>query len=154
ALSAVLKAGGHLIDGDVAARGVRVVGAENADGRSKLANLKIEPAFLSVFCREPNLTRREGREPAVSAGVLEGRQSEILTSFYERGLAGIGPAMRAFIEDSLVTVGGRRNSQPVEEALQKPGVTESGISLLVNRRLLRVEERAGMSWLELTHDRL
>ena len=62
--------------------------------------------------------------------------------------------MRAFIEDDLITASGRRNSEPYEEALNKPGVTAEDISLLVNRRLLRIEDRAGMSWLELTHDRL
>jgi hypothetical protein len=62
--------------------------------------------------------------------------------------------MRTFIEDRLVTAGGRRNSEPYEEAVNKPGVTASDISLLVNRRILRIEERARMPWLELTHDRL
>ena len=154
ALSAVLRAGGHLIERDVAARVVRFVGAECIGGRTDLANLNVEPALLSVFCRELNLTRMEHQEPEITAELLEGRQTEILTSFYERGLAGISSAMRAFIEDSLVTVAGRRNSEPYEEALNRPGVTASAIGLLVNRRLLRIEDRAGMSWLELTHDRL
>ena len=33
-------------------------------------------------------------------------------------------------------------------------MTAGDISLLVNRRILRIEDRAGMPWLELTHDRL
>jgi WD40 repeat protein len=154
ALSAVIRAGSHLIDTDVAIRVVRFVGAAGTGGRTDLASLSIEPALLSVFCRELNLTRIERNEPEITVELMEGRQSEILTSFYERGLAGIGPAMRAFIEDSLVTAGGRRNSEPYEEALSKPGVTVADISLLVNRRILRIEDRAGMPWLELTHDRL
>ena len=139
---------------DVAARVVRFVGAESIGGTTDLVTLNVEPALLSVFCRELNLTRIERHEAEITAELLEGRQTEILTSFYERGLAGIGSAMRTFIEDSLVTVGGRRNSEPYEEALNKPGVTANDISLLINRRILRIEERAGMSWLELTHDRL
>ncbi|MGH9140128.1 MAG: WD40 repeat domain-containing protein [Vicinamibacterales bacterium] len=154
ALAAVVRAGGHLIRADVAARVVRFVGAESVGGTTELATLHVEPALLSVFCRELNLTRTERHETEITAELLEGRQAEILASFYERGLAGIGAPMRSFIEDSLVTVGGRRNSEPCEEALNKPGVTASDISLLVNRRILRIEDRAGMSWLELTHDRL
>ena len=154
ALAAVIRAGGALIRADVAARVVRFVGAESAGDRTDLATLNIEPALLSVFCRELNLTRIERHEAEITAELLEGRQTEILTSFYERGLAGIDAAMRTFIEDSLVTVAGRRNSEPYEEALDKPGVTAAQICLLVNRRLLRIEDRAGMSWLELTHDRL
>jgi WD40 repeat protein len=154
ALSAVTRAGGHLIERDIAARVVRFVGAESVGGRTDLANLQVEPALLSVFCRELNLTRIERNEPQITAELLEGRQSEILSAFYERGLAGIAKPMRAFIEDSLITASGRRNSEPYEEALNKPGVTVEDINLLVNRRLLRIEDRAGMSWLELTHDRL
>ena len=154
ALSAVVRAGDHLIGADVAARVVRFVGAESGAGRTDLATLNVEPALLSVFCRELNLTRIERHEAEITAELLEGRQTEILTSFYERGLAGIDAAMRTFIEDSLVTVAGRRNSEPYEEALDKPGVTAAQIHLLVNRRLLRIEDRAGMAWLELTHDRL
>jgi WD40 repeat protein len=154
ALAAVTRAGGPLIDKNVAMRVVAFVGAASTGGTLGLATLNVEPALLSVFCRELNLTRIERREPAITAELLEGRQSEILTSFYERGLAGIGPAMRTFIEDRLVKAGGRRNSEPYEEAVNKPGVTVSDISLLVNRRILRIEERARMPWLELTHDRL
>src|SRR5262245_2685626 len=154
ALSAVTRAGGHLIEKDIAARVVRFVGAESIGGRTDLANLRVEPALLSVFCRELNLTRIERNEPQITGELLEGRQSEILSAFYERGLAGIAAPMRAFIEDDLITASGRRNSEPYEEALNKPGVTVEDINLLVNRRLLRIEDRAGMSWLELTHDRL
>jgi WD40 repeat protein len=154
ALSAVTRAGGHLIEKDIAARVVRFVGAESVGGRTDLANLEVEPALLSVFCRELNLTRIERNEPQITAELLAGRQSEILSAFYERGLAGIAAPVRAFIEDDLITASGRRNSEPYEEALNKPGVTAEDISLLVNRRLLRIEDRAGMSWLELTHDRL
>jgi WD40 repeat protein len=154
ALAAVLRSGGHLIGDDVAKRVVRFVGAEDIRGRDGLANLNVEPALLSVFCRELNLSRVERGELRITAELLEGRQAEILTSFYERGVAGITPATRAFIEDSLVTAAGRRNSEPYDEALSKPGVTREDIAQLVNRRILRVEDRAGMSWLELTHDRL
>src|SRR6185295_8028986 len=103
ALSAVTRAGGPLIDKNVAMRVVAFVGAASTGGTLGLATLNVEPALLSVFCRELNLTRIERHEAAITAELLEGRQTEILTSFYERGLAGIGPAMRTFIEDRLVT---------------------------------------------------
>ena len=154
ALSAVTRAGGHLIEPDIAARVVQFVGAESIVGNTGLENLEVEPALLSVFCRELNLTRIERNEPKITAELLEGRQSEILTAFYERGMAGIAAALRTFIEDDLITASGRRNSEPYEDALNKPGVTAEDVSLLINRRLLRIEDRAGMSWLELTHDRL
>jgi WD40 repeat protein len=154
ALSAVIQAAGKLMVKDVAAQVVRFVGAERVGGETDLAHLSIEPALLSVFCRELNLTRIDRKEPEITAELLAGRQTEILAAFYERGLAGVGAPVQAFIEDRLITAGGRRNSEPYEEALNQPGITAADINLLVNRRILRVEERAGMAWLELTHDRL
>ena len=76
ALSAVIRAGGHLIGEDVAARVVRFVGAESVGGSTDLATLNVEPALLSVFCRELNLTRIERNEPQITAELLEGRQTE------------------------------------------------------------------------------
>src|SRR5262249_51687969 len=47
-----------------------------------------------------------------------------------------------------------RDSRPLADALRQPGVTRADIDRLVARRLLRIEERFGTQWVELTHDLL
>ena len=90
----------------------------------------------------------------ITADLLEGAQQEIVAAFYELSLAGIDPAVKQFIEDELLTSEGYRDSRPLADALREPGVTRADIDRLVARRLLRIEERFGTQWVELTHDLL
>jgi tetratricopeptide (TPR) repeat protein len=62
--------------------------------------------------------------------------------------------LRSFIEDRLLTISGFRDSVAVENALSLPCVTAECINQLVERRLLRREDRGGVQRLELTHDLL
>ena len=86
--------------------------------------------------------------------MLEGAQQEIVGQFYASSLAGIDPALQLFIEEQLLTAEGYRDTRPLAEALRMPGVTRADIDKLVARRLLRIEERFGTQWVELTHDLL
>ena len=77
-----------LIDPDVAERVVRFVAA--GDSNAELDKLKVEPALLSLVCRELNnqrlaTERLTGRPQKITATLLEGSQEEILKRFYERG---------------------------------------------------------------------
>src|SRR4029077_11305872 len=70
---------------------------------------------------------------------------------------GFPPAVRHFVEDRLVTVGGHRNQAAREDAeaeLARSGVPSPGevLRTLVARRLLSAEERGGAQRIELTHD--
>jgi WD40 repeat protein len=166
ALEAVLGPGGHLLDETVARKIVLFVAGEEeeepgAPGKppeavdlDDLADLKIEPALLSVFCRELNKKRIESGASKIDAGLLAGDRTKILAGFYERSLAGMGPQVRRFIEESLLTVSGDRNSVPWDNAVNTPGITPEVLEELQNRRLLRIEELERRKWIELTHDRL
>jgi hypothetical protein len=90
----------------------------------------------------------------ITADLLEGAQQEIVAEFYTSSLAGIEPAMRLFIEEQLLTAEGYRDSRPLADAVGQPGVTRTDIDKLVARRLLRIEDRFGTQWVELTHDLL
>lgn len=142
----------HLIEPAVAEQVVRFVAA--APAGMPLRQLELEPALLSVVCRELNNKRRQMREPRITEDLLEGSQEEILGGFYERSIRDLAPQVRAFVEEKLLTVSGYRDSIALENALSTPGVTRKDIDLLMNRRLLRKEERTGMQRLELTHDLL
>ena len=142
----------NLIDRDVAEQVVRFVAADKR--HLPLADLEVEPALLSVVSRELNNRRRQGNEPKITASLLQGSQEQVLADFYERSTADLSPEVRRFIEDHLLTVSGFRDSIALENALNLPGVKEDFINQLVERRLLRREDRGGVQRLELTHDLL
>jgi hypothetical protein len=153
ALRVVSLPGRDLIDAGVAEQVVRFVAGEDLERQSApLARLEIEPALLSIVCRELNNKRRSRGEARITAGLLEGSRTEILTDLYERSLADLGPEVRSFIEERLLTVSGFRDNVALENALATPGVTRAEIDRLTGRRLLRIEDRGNGQRLELTHD--
>jgi WD40 repeat protein len=161
ALRVVTRAGGHLIEPDVAERVVRFVsgagrqsaaGAGEAGAPAPLAELEVDPTLLSLVCRELNNRRRERGQPQITFDLLSGSWKEILTRFYEHSLDGLAPAVRTFVEERLLTRSGYRDSVAWDNAIAEPGVTAADLLALRDRRLLRFEERHGTAWIELTHD--
>lgn len=150
ALSAVLKPGGKLVTQEVAEAIVRFVA-----GGSELANAEIEPSLLSLVCRELNTVRQAQGRREISADLLAGSRDTILSEFYERALADQPSGVRRVIEDELLTESGYRESlaeERVRKALDAAGASPDALATLVNRRLLRIEERLDMRRVELTHD--
>ncbi|HET9190562.1 MAG TPA: hypothetical protein VFN69_08295 [Rudaea sp.] len=150
ALSAVVKPGGKLVSQEVAEAIVRFVA-----GGSELANAEIEPSLLSLVCRELNVARQVQGRREISADLLAGSRDTILSEFYERALADQPAGVRRVIEDELLTESGYRESlaeERVRKALTAAGAAPDALATLVNRRLLRIEERLDMRRVELTHD--
>jgi tetratricopeptide (TPR) repeat protein len=160
ARDAILRSGGHIVDEAVAERIIAFVAASRERGSSgegaasDLTHLEIEPALLSIVCRELNNKRQRLGQEKITADLLAGAQNEIVADFYKSSLADLDPAVKLFIEERLLTEGGYRDSEALADALAVPGVTREAIDLLVGRRLLRIEDRSGTQWVELTHDRL
>lgn len=153
ALEVVEKPGAALIDAGVAARIVRFVAAARADGEERpIEELEVEPALLSVVCRELNAKRQAGKQSTISADLVAGNRREILADFYERSVADLPPGARMFVEDRLLTRSGYRDNVALENALADGGLDRRTIDLLVTRRLLRLEDRLGVQRVELTHD--
>jgi tetratricopeptide (TPR) repeat protein len=150
ALSAVVKPGGKLVSGEVAESIVRFIA-----GGSELRNAEVEPSLLSLICRELNNTRIAKGRAEISADLLAGSHNTILAEFYERALADQPQAVRHFIEDELLTESGFRESiaeESVRKAFAAAGARPDALAALVDRRLLRIEERLDMRRVELTHD--
>jgi len=150
ALSAVTLPGGRLVSEEVAESIVRFVA-----GGAELRNAEVEPALLSLVCRELNNARIAKGRSEISADVLAGSRDTILAEFYERALADQPEGVRQVIEDHLLTESGYRESL-AEERLQKllaaAGAAPGTMAKLVDRRLLRIEERLDVRRVELTHD--
>jgi Novel STAND NTPase 1 len=150
ALEAVLQPGRRLVSDEVAAAIVRFVA-----GGSELANAEVEPSLLSLICRELNDTRIAQGRSEISLDLLAGSHASILGNFYERTLADQPPAVRRIIEDELLTASGFRENVAEESLLQHFAAVGAGpdaLATLVNRRLLRIEERLDVRRVELTHD--
>ena len=150
ALSAVVKPGGKLVSQEVAESIVRFVA-----GGSELVNAEIEPSLLSLVCRELNTVRQAQGRSEISADLLAGSRDTILIEFYERTLADQPAGVRRVIEDELLTESGYRESlaeERVRKALAAAGAAPDSLAKLVDRRLLRIEERLDMRRVELTHD--
>jgi len=140
----------HLIEPSVAEEVVRFVAAD--DPALPLDKLELDPAMLSVLCRELNNRRQQLGDPKITRDLFQNSQEEILHGFYERSLADLGPEIRTLVEDKLLTVSGFRDSIALENALSIRGVTRQDIDRLVDRRLVRREDRAGVKRIELAHD--
>ncbi len=157
ALSAVMKPGGKLVTQEVAESIVRFVA-----GGSELRNAEVEPSLLSLICRELNNTRIAQGKNEISVDLLAGSNETILAEFYERSLADQPAAVRKVIEDDLLTDSGYRENLAEERVLKAFTAAGAGVgnyadaattlATLVNRRLLRIEERLDVRRVELTHD--
>ena len=150
ALAAVTGPGGALVSSEVAEAIVRFVA-----GGAELAHAQVEPSLLSLICRELNDKRIAAGRREISLDLLAGSHASILTDFYERALADQPEAVRGVIEDVLLTDSGYRENvaeERVLRALSGAGATPDTLAMLVDRRLLRIEDRLDVRRVELTHD--
>jgi hypothetical protein len=150
ALTAVVKPGGRLVSQEVAESIVRFVA-----GGAELADAEVEPSLLSLICRELNTVRQAQGHAEISADLLAGSRDTILSEFYERALADQPAGVRRMIEDELLTDSGFRESWAearVVKAMAAAGAAPDALTRLVDRRLLRIEERLDSRRVELTHD--
>jgi len=152
ALEIVTRPAPHLLAEGVAERVVEFVAGGRGGSVERLAELEVEPALLSVICRELNQRRRKLGQDQITADLVSGNRREILNDFYERSVNDLPSAMREFVEDHLLTKSGFRDNLALETVLEAPGVTRALVDTLVSRRLLRIEDRLGIQRVELTHD--
>jgi hypothetical protein len=150
ALAAVLEPGRKLVSQEVAEAIVRFVA-----GGAELSNAVVEPSLLSLICRELNDARIAQGRSEISLDLLAGSHATILQNFYERALADQPVAVRRIIEDDLLTDSGFRENVAEESLVSRfndASAAAGTLALLVNRRLLRIEERLDVRRVELTHD--
>lgn len=143
---------GRLMENTVAESVVRLVaGKQSEDGRD-LAELRIEPALLSLVCRELNERRLLAGAQTIDAQSVASNREQILQDFIDRSLRRHTSNVRRFIEDKLITVSGYRNSEAYDNAVGIYGIEAEALDDLVQCRVLRVEERDGIKRIELIHD--
>lgn len=113
---------------------------------------EVEPALLSLVCRELNSKRIEQGRDRITKDLLSAAKVGILADFFDRSLADLPVEVRVFVEESLLTRSGFRNMVAMDDALGIEGISRKDLEALVDRRLIRVEDRLGAQRIELTHD--
>lgn len=122
-----------------------------------LKEIENVPPLLSLMCEQLNNRRLREKQETIDSANLEGSADEVLRDFCRDSFRDCHPAVREFVELRLVSGAGIRQSVNMETAegeLRTAGVPqpEKVLRILVDRRLLTVEDRGGISRLELTHD--
>jgi hypothetical protein len=149
ALSAVYDTAPELMDEPLARRIVEFVAAAAGGGPGG----EIEPALLSLFCRGLNERRKRQGQARFDEQLLEGARQGIISEYYRSCVEGLPDSVSRFVETQLITERGFRNSYAKDDAVPAYLGPEQ-LDQLINRRLLRVEERYGALRIELTHDLL
>ena len=121
--------------------------------RVALPQAEVEPALLSLFCHGLNRRRLAQGKARFDGALLEGAQQGILDDFYRGCFEGMPESVPRWVADALITEKGFRNSVARDDATPEH-LSEAQLSRLIDRRLLRMEERHGAQRIELTHDLL
>jgi hypothetical protein len=162
ALEAVRTSAGDRMTEALAVRIVAIVAGQDLDvGSVPLApepdpadsgaDPEVEPALLSLFCRELNEERKLRGRDVFDAELVEGGKRDILSNYYESCVHDLPSRVGQFIETELITEGGFRNSFAREDAVPQR-LTDDELASLIGARLVRLEERYGAQRIELTHD--
>jgi tetratricopeptide (TPR) repeat protein len=150
-----------LVSEEVGGRIVRF--AAQRDEATPLEEIEAVPPFVSLLCERLNDARlaAETPLPEITRALVEAQGADILQRFYDESFAAFPAAereaVREYVEDRMVTIGGHRNPVAREDAcaeLAAAGVAQPDAALdaLIARRLLTAEQRGGIQRLEITHD--
>ena len=157
AMQAVLGPGEGVVTESVARRVVEIVGGTAAgepdNSPRALENIAVEPNHLSLMCHELNQSRIRSRKSQITADGLQEQSRDIVRRFYQESFDGLDSRAQVFVEENLLTSTGFRKPQPLDDAEMR-GLTPEARKQLVDRHVLRIDDRQGMSNIELTHDLL
>lgn len=155
ALQAVLGPGEGIVTEDVARRIVEIVGgtatSEPCDAPRALDDVSVEPNHLSLVCHELDQSRIQEGSSRITVERLKEQSQGILRRFYLESFTGLDSSAQIFVEDDLLTATGYRKSQPLDDARIR-GLSDSSLRQLVDRHVLRLDDRPNISHVELTHD--
>ena len=160
AMDAAIKPGKGLIDESVARAIIqKLPGVSQSDfdkldqGEEDSGKLKVEPFLLSLLCDRINEKRLEKKLDKFSIDLVSKfNVSDVINSFYEDTIGNYEKNVEHAIEERLLTEGGYRKLQSVDEMLRTYNISNEIIEELVDARILRKEMRDGVGYIELIHD--
>lgn len=140
-------------------RQVQVQTAEG--GTAKVPGPYVEPVQLQVACRDLWERKPEDDDRIDERDVQEiGDVDQALTRYYDAQIALVAAEtkmpeaeLRRWVDRTLISEQGLRG-QVLQGATQTAGLANAAVRRLVDTHLLRAEQRRGIVWFELAHDRL
>jgi len=160
AMDAAIKPGKGLIDESVAKEIIKKLPGVsqsdfdllNSNGSSR-QKLKVEPFLLSLICDRINERRIKKGLTSINLDLVSSFDvNRVIDSFYNETMEQYAPEVNKAIEDRLLTEGGFRKLQVLEELQQEYKISDEDIDTLVSARILRKEMRDGLEYVELIHD--
>jgi hypothetical protein len=153
ALEIIKIPGNDVIEENVAEEIIQTISAKNnrSETRISLSDCVVEPALLSLFCRELNEQRITHGKELITVEQVRNHGKDIIRNFYLSCVKSVSGKTTEFIEERLLTESGFRNPVALEDILADK-IDRNEIDKLINLRLLRIEERQGVLWVEFSHD--
>ncbi|MBI9069891.1 MAG: ATP-binding protein [Salinivirgaceae bacterium] len=151
AMEIIMKPGQEIVKDEVAINIIKkVTNCEDfkIDG---IPEITVEPSILSLFCAELNQKRIEKKSSQITHELIEDFGENILKEFYGKTIGQISEKSANFLEESLLTGSGFRDSIASEDAMTH-GVTGEEIEYLRKNRIIRICDRDGAKRIEYTHD--
>ena len=130
-------------------RNAAASGVEAPADRRRVA--EVEPALLSLVCRELNEERKRRGQAQFDETLVEEHGRKTLSNYYSTCVQDLRDSVKEFIEDELISEKGFRNFYALEDAVPSR-MTEGELDQLISSRLLRLVEYHGAQRIELTHD--
>ena len=167
ALDIILKPQPGLVSEDVAALIIEKVTNKKYNKDFKFHDdpeILVEPAILSLFCRELDKKRREKDMPTLSSELIGEFGDNIIKDFYINSLSSLSEGNEEnnsplptrdekidYLESRLITVDGFRDAVAYQNA-KAFGFTQKDIQTLISNRLVRIDEWDGTRRIEFIHD--
>lgn len=167
ALDIILKPQPGLVSEDVAALIIEKVTNKKYNKDFKFHDepeILVEPAILSLFCRELDKKRREKDLPTLSPELIGEFGDNIIRDFYLNSLSSLSEGNEEnhsplptrdekidYLESRLITVDGFRDAVAYQNA-KAFGFTKKDIKTLIDNRLVRIDEWDGTRRIEFIHD--
>ena len=167
ALDIILKPQPGLVLEDVAALIIEKVTNKKYNKDFKFHDdpeILVEPAILSLFCRELDKKRREKDMPTLSSELIGEFGDNIIRDFYINSLSSLSEGNEEnnsplptrdekidYLESRLITVDGFRDAVAYQNA-KAFGFTKKDIQTLISNRLVRIDEWDGTRRIEFIHD--
>ncbi|HEV8273771.1 MAG TPA: hypothetical protein VGQ04_20805 [Chitinophagaceae bacterium] len=160
AMDAVMKPAKELIEKDVAVEIIKKLpGISDLDFETSSSDLEdvkkfvVEPFLLSLICYEINEKRIEKRLDKINQELVSQFDiSDVINSYYTKTMQGFSENVQQGIEDSMLTEGGFRKLQSLEELESEYKINNDEIQQLIEKRIIRKELRDGVEYVELIHD--
>lgn len=167
ALDIILKPQPGLVSEDVAALIIEKVTNKKYNEDFRFHNtpeILVEPAILSLFCRELDKKRHEKNMSTLSSDLIGEFGDNIIRDFYLNSLSSLSEGNEEkksplptrdekidYLESRLITVDGFRDAVAYQNA-KAFGFTKNDIKTLIDNRLVRIDEWDGTRRIEFIHD--